>query len=291
MNKLIVHIGYPRTASSWLQQKVFPCIQNYSFLDRKRVRDALIHPPAFGFDAQTLSVLSQGKPAIISEEMISGRFSGGEINLVMLKEILERIQASFDPVEVVLFIRRQQELIYSLYNLYIRKGGTYSLAKFLRQENKLQSGLLLGSSFFEYDQVVAYIHSRFGTSHTHIFLYEQLRKDPHAFLQDFSSKLGVQLPKEPIDPEKINTGYCPWHLNTKRIFNHFTRHGTPFKQTLLHVPFTYYMLRRKSCRKSAISSSHQEILDTFCGKYANSNLRLSRLEDCESIGNYGYILP
>ncbi|MBN1949631.1 MAG: hypothetical protein JW801_00405, partial [Bacteroidales bacterium] len=92
MTKFLLHIGYPRTGTTWLQTQVFPLVQNYSFLDRKYVQEYIIHPSPAQFSPVPIQSLIGKLPIIISEEMISGRFHGGSINLLIMNEMMSRLK-------------------------------------------------------------------------------------------------------------------------------------------------------------------------------------------------------
>ena len=46
----IVHLGYHKTATTWLQKQLFPRAQSHEFIPRKTVQQAFLAPPGMHFD-------------------------------------------------------------------------------------------------------------------------------------------------------------------------------------------------------------------------------------------------
>jgi hypothetical protein len=289
MAKSLIHIGYPRTGSSWLQNSVFPYIQNYSFLTRKDVQQHLIRPTSFSGHADSFPEINSQQAIILSEEMISGRFHGGHVNFLLLKEYLKRIKAIIEKFEIILFIRRQQNIIYSLYNLYIRKGGTYSLKRFLDQSIEYKNSFLFGKEYLCYDQLFSYLTEEKHT--VHIFLYEDLLEDPQTFLARFCDRLSIEISDKGINTDRINAGYPVSILKLKRIVNHLSKRGIPFKENIVHLPFCYNFLVPFYKKKDpGISTRHRKTLNDFCAFYKSSNSNFQKLSGISDLEKYDYPL-
>lgn len=291
MVKILVHIGYPRTGTTWFQTQVFPYIQNYSFLQRKYVRQHLIHPLPHQFRADALKEYFTDQALIISEEMIVGRYSGGEINLLIFKDLVNRIRQVSDSCQFIVFIRRQQDMIYSLYNQYIRRGGTYSLTRFLEQHPPMKTAMLFGREFLRYDLTISLLKDTFGPSSVQVFLFEELQEDPTGFLHRFLHIMDLRTSTDSIDFSPKNTGYSPRRLFIQRMLNHLSRRGMPFKQNYLHLPLLYRLIRTEQGLVHNMNPAHAERLNAFCKYYKDSNARLQQMEGLEKISDYGYILP
>ena len=132
--KPIFHIGYPKTATSWLQKNFFPKIENATYISRHETFETFVQPNHFDFDADQIREkysLNNKDLKIFSLEGFIGTTHNFGLNGYLTTEHAFRIHRVFPEARIILFIRKQPDIIASSYIQYIKGGGTYSLKKFL----------------------------------------------------------------------------------------------------------------------------------------------------------------
>ena len=120
---LLVHIGYHKTATTWLQYCVFPAIDGLQFLssdvdmwkELKRLKNVS------NWDKSTLMSMIKARrkegPAIISYEGILG--NPFRILSCTFRNAI-RIHSVTPDAHILMVLRRQSEHIYSIYGQYIQ---------------------------------------------------------------------------------------------------------------------------------------------------------------------------
>src|SRR5579862_36785 len=58
----IVHIGFPKTASTWFQRSFYPHVRSPAYVDRARVNAAFLKGNALDFDPGTSESIRTAKP-------------------------------------------------------------------------------------------------------------------------------------------------------------------------------------------------------------------------------------
>lgn len=248
--KVLLHIGYPKTASTWLQENFFPHVRNIRSFDRKSIQKYFLEPGAFDFNIDITQRYFNGddnKITLISDELLLGRLRPGGVKGFVTKEVANRLRAVFPGAQIIIFIRHQADIVASSYVQYVRSGGNYGIKKFLYPEkyfgdkgNKL---VLLGLDYFLYDKVIDYYASLFGKENVHIFIYEEFRDNSRDFLKKFSDRFGLKYNDDEINFSPVNTSYRKFLILTRRFSSLFSRNGPLNKYYLFHIPRFDYLSR------------------------------------------------
>ncbi len=209
---IIFHIGYHKTASSWLQQSYFQehphikLVNNYkepwndpflnyliSTADRKFEYEQCIEI----FNSQIKSNLDNiRKILLVSAERLSGHpFSGGYDSF----KIAERICLCFPTAKILCVVRNQVDMICSVYKQLIAEGFPGKLETLLFKNHWKTVGFDM--SFYEYDLLLAKYQTLFGEDNVSVLPYEYLLKDKKLFLQKMCNYFGVSS-KALITPNK-----------------------------------------------------------------------------------------
>ncbi|QQS52346.1 MAG: hypothetical protein IPM71_06310 [Bacteroidota bacterium] len=290
MAKIVVHIGFPRTASTWLQQVYFPQVSNYTFLTRKILNPSLFHESPLTFKHnEFLSKLPRNQNIIISEEMITGNIRGGQVNHWFYSESIDRLVSLFPKAEYVVFLRKQSHFIFSLYSQYIKKGGTYSLRRFLNPANRLEELFLFSPLFANFEPYLEYLSNKVGKERMHVYLYESFRQNPNEFLSKMNTDFGFTIEGSLPSERPLNRGLSPDQLVLYRGLNHFTRYGIPFKHYYFHLPGVYTSREGKGSRQE-IPPKAKRYLNDFCRQYAKSNQRIMKDYSLLDMQVFGYPL-
>jgi len=203
----LVHIGYHKTASTWLQVHLFkhPDVGlrsiGKSAID-VRARE-LVSTRALEFDAQAVrerfapaldEVRERGLLPVVSNERLSGHPVSGGFDS---KEIADRLAEVFPGAKVLMVIREQRSMIRSVYKQYVLAGGPCTFPKFVdgpEDPNARVPQFDLG--FYQYDRLLRHYRSRFGDGNVLALPYEQFVRDPPGFVEAIGAFAG-----RPIAPE------------------------------------------------------------------------------------------
>lgn len=232
--KIYLHVGLQKTASTYLQDKVFPTMpgllyvgrpytqENDAFNAMQYADDALYSSDALSRELQLFRQDAGNKPVFISDELFSGYAFYGMINRGMIaKRLAEHIPES----EVILFLRGQTDLIESLYNQYVktghascdmgpsflyRPGNGFSYQAWKdgergwRYKNRaFKHWYPFSTAHFLYSKLLTMYESLF--SKVHVFLYEDLKHNPEETLQRLEYILSTKIAYDPSgEREQIN---------------------------------------------------------------------------------------
>jgi len=189
----LIHIGYHKTGTSWLQRFLFRN-PKAGFFSTGKATDSPVnrlvatHPLDFRADAAIVDfagpideIRRRGLLPVVSLERLSGHpFSGGYDS----KDIAHRLAEVFPAGRVLVVIREQQDMIVSTYKQYIRAGGALPLARFLdppvyRRPRTTHFDL----RHFEYHRLLRAYVGLFGHGRVLALPYERLKGDPLGFVQ------------------------------------------------------------------------------------------------------------
>ncbi|MBT6843286.1 MAG: hypothetical protein HOA17_05750 [Candidatus Melainabacteria bacterium] len=200
----LIHIGYHKTASSWLQANLFDDYGFEKYFSQSEIMKRIVLPNALDFNADELrayydSVVGADDVSVISNERLSGNpHSGGYDS----KEIADRLYASFPEAKVLIVIREQVSAILSSYIQYIRVGGPCSIDDYLNPPKRSLSVLpLFDFEHFNYLRLVRYYYELFGPERVLVLPFEKFKESP----VDFCSKVTsfVDLPEPQLADVKV----------------------------------------------------------------------------------------
>jgi len=226
--KKYVHIGYPKSGSTWLQWNLFPKHRQIFHLGRAYgdtiidddVRlvlwSDLIEKPEFLFDEaaarrcfvryfEQAEAMSGITACGISHELITNTAHGR----VDLSERARRVARIFGPgTEIIMVVRNQLSFIRSLYTGLLKEGGitrTYDQFLFYFYYDQDRSPF---STLF-YDKVYELYADLFGAEHVHVVPFEILQQQsPLEFARRVCEGLGVD-PIENVDTSRKNQSPSP----------------------------------------------------------------------------------
>lgn len=296
---IIIHIGFPKTATTWLQKNFFPKVQNYEYF-LPRVSNVEI----IGVDPMD-PLYNPGKwkqkdNIIISNENFLGV---GRISGFIRIGLANRLKEIFPEAHIVLFIRNQIDLIGSEYSWSIKNAGcTFSPEKFIRFKNPHWH-----NTFFAYkphhlmfDRVINLYKELFGDDHVHVFLYEDLKENPKEFINRFSEKMGFKVNPGSIDFNPVNTKLRKGLLPIIRFINIFTKPKILYRHHFISLPYLGELIpkiaeRLNSCSlfgkklnsATILGSSLTNELSCF---FKKSNQRLINEYGLSDIKKYNYPL-
>jgi sulfotransferase family protein len=207
---VLVHIGYHKTGSNWLQHMLFEDpATGYAWLGHE-TRDhpvrRVIHDRPLEFDAEDVrsellalahDAESRGLHPVVSLERLSGHpFSGGHDS----RQIADRLHAVAPDGRVLIVIREQRSMILATYKQYVKAGGTGTVSQFLEPATtRSLRASLFDFRHFEYDHLIGYYRSLFGADGVLVLPFEQLARDGRAFVERIADFAGRPIPSDVLE--------------------------------------------------------------------------------------------
>ncbi|MBD2394111.1 hypothetical protein VKI22_17895 [Cyanobacterium aponinum UTEX 3221] len=238
INNLLIHVGYAKCASSWLQQYFFDNEQQ-GFLNLLSYRETFFQfasTNSFDFESDQvrqnlLSKINQISqkgliPVLSHEDLVGSPLCG-----YWGKEVADRFYSTFPEAKIFIIIREQKSMLMSLYRQYIIVGGTATIDNFLGINNTskpfLETPMCL--DFFEFDKLIEYYQNLFGKNKVLVLPLELLKFNQQLFFEKLLNFLNISnVPN--IDIKPSNIGHQGLELMYMRFFNRLA--GPSYEENL-----------------------------------------------------------
>lgn len=301
----LIHIGYPKNASTWFQSEFFPNIDNVDYITMPIIREQFLNPNSFNFNPEKVQSYfknNYNKRLLLSHQNLIGSINSGGFNGMATKEFGNRLKSVFPDAHIILFLRNQAELISSAYLQTVIEGSTFSIDSYIHHKNRNLSNNMMMFSFpyLEYDKLIKYYYELFGKEKVHVFLYEDFNNDKISFLRNFSSIFNLNIDVEKLNFNKINYKIRKYLIPIAKTFYIFTKKNTIFKYYILNIPYwfpiTRTMLKHLNKYKifgrspSSISILGKKNYDIINNYYRSSNNILYKELGITNIEKYNYPL-
>jgi hypothetical protein len=197
-SKYVIHVGLPKTATKFLQKRFFPSLDKMFYCDtkttHKKFADYLHLAGDFEFNASYANELfnenmnseSSNRTFVFSQEGLYGNPWDGS---AQMKRNCDRIAAVFEYPHIVIVLRNQPDLLQSLYQHYIKSGGTETWKSFLGSQ---KHPLIISPAYFKYGDYVQYLINVFGKDHVWVLFYEDCKTDLAEYLNQFCDIIGLK---------------------------------------------------------------------------------------------------
>ncbi len=237
MSTPVIHIGYPKTASTWFFDSYYKKIKNInllspeSYLSQIRASNFLV------------PICEENKILVLEHPELTGvkRFiwKNGEQRDI----IANNLKKYFPDAKIVIFLRNQIDSLTSVYIYYVKKGGTITPSKIIDMmiEKKLEFGL----DFLKYSELLETYYNLFGKNNVHVYLFEEFVTNRKTFIQKFTKLYGFDVNEIDIDFNPVNDKLRLNLLKILRVTNKFTKKDNPLKKYYFHIPFLYNILNEK----------------------------------------------
>ncbi len=231
--KVSIHIGLPKTGTTYLQRRVFPLFEGVHFVpwesrffrhDFQKIKFmagfAHIEEIRSGFE-QYLFTFDE-EHVLISDESLTNPWDRGRT----VGSSILTIKALFPGASILLTLRDQSTMLRSLYVQSLRRGWTLGPVAFLRWDERqvafrsFDEDLFphIDLAFFRYIDLVRLFAESF--SRVTVLLYEELATRPESFIVKLEAaleaKFGQAVPQDRDHPRLGLVG-----VTVLRFLNHF----------------------------------------------------------------------
>ena len=310
----LVHIGYHKTGTSWLQRFLFrnadvgfhsagkgPGTPVTSFVatrpldfDADRARDE--------FEPALTRARRRGLVPVVSLERLAGHpFSGGYDS----RELAERLAAVMPDARILCVFREQTAMIASTYKQFVKTGGPSSVDRFLHPpEHRHVRIPQFDPRHFEYDRLLRLYRTLFGPENVRFLPYESFVADPRGFVRGIITFAGATASPAVLDSlpfeQRPNVGQSAASLGAVRRLNRFFALADVNPNPVIAAdPRTLKRLRRglaaavESLPAGVLERGERRLRDQISSalgdRYAASNHRMSQLAGVD-LESYGYVV-
>lgn len=293
----IVHVGFPKTASTFLQWRVFPNLDGIKYVSYSECRELFqpiiyADPLDYSIDEVKSKMPNSSDAKLYSfESLVGSPFYYKGIGRSAIPNTLKAL--GFD--KVIITVRNQISVIDSYYRQYVVQGGTLSFRNWLDLDNKRPlPQQYFQKGYLRYDSLVDKYIKVFGQSNVLLLTQESLRKDQSHFIQTVSDFTGSTY-QSTDEAKKANESLSNLSIALLRLVNHFTFSSVrPFHLIskrisnrpiwkIFAVVLDPYLLRFFSKRKSYVTKYNLE--QKLNDYYSESNKSLKDKWGIDFINN------
>jgi len=266
---IILHIGIPRTGTTFLQDSVFPNINDINIVN------------FYGYKGIIHDVLARREiqKILIDIESFDTKFAYNEINKFMIEEKInlitneniyckmfkkddkrfekiEKIKEFFPNAKIIFGTRAKDDLLLSWYKKYIVNGGVLSYSDFIKEHINMDK--------INYEKYNENLIKLFGKKNVYIYKFENLKKNANSFVEGICKFIGTETPNFKII--RWNIGYSFWQTKISILINNIYKTSLnpngiiPLKykfhphRVIFQSPFFPKILRGKKLNKDNIKN-------------------------------------
>ena len=274
----VVHVGFPKTATTFLQTRVFSRLPlSFAYFDKWT--SAPLFAPLMDhddtlFDAHALANRLQAawqdrEKCLFSYEPLTGlHYQSGFVNRTQIARRLK--DAGFD--RAIITIRNQFDALDSAYRQHVKSGGVLKFDDYVQFDRA--KAQYLYPEYFDYASIYGLYASTFGRGNVLVLQHENLhtaafREELCRFLEieridvDAAAPVNVSLSRAKTAALRLinhltYNAYRPSHLVSRRLSTDF------FHRRLAAIPFW-------NDRRSFVDPAKRQVVAAF---YQGSNRRL-----------------
>lgn len=295
--EVYIHIGYPKTGTTALQNSFIYKLKEIDFLGQPLTRlnsemQKVVHEitdcEILEFDETNVSkninkLLSNNKKLIISEESLS---TGSSLSgRVCRYEIAKRLKILFPNAKIIIVIREQKSIIKSF---YLQKKKTDINFKMTFDEwfnfNRKNQHKENFFQYFYYDKLVELYKNLFGKDKIKILLFEEFKNDQEYFIKKLINFLELTIDCKHLRIEHDNKTVTK---NTLKLLNYNNRFK--FIKKIIPIKCKNYLIRKAQDGKKLDLELKDYQIDYINKIYGQSNHSLKILYRLE-LEKFNYCL-
>jgi len=303
----LIHIGYHKTGSTWLQKKVFRAegATMHCPLTPREIIDLLVQVNGFEYDVAQVREyihkrfdedLNPGAMPVVTAERFSGHIDMGGFDS---RPLADRLKETFPDARILIVIREQRSIMLSAYKRYIRHCGTASIREYLGSPNESRARVPVFSlEHFKYHRLIAHYQEIYGNERVLVLPYEQMCQESAAFVRRISDWCGAP-PFKDISTGRMNPGLASLLVLLKRRLNLFVGHdainlAAPPKRARLNSALMEGLRAAQRMLPKPIlnlgsARMNQVVEDLARGRFDESNRKTAELIGID-LKAYGYAL-
>lgn len=315
---MLIHIGYPKTGSIWLQHELFtsesnifePFSQNINGHNNtiaqcfyKNSEGYLLSSFDDNFEIiqkEINNILNipyknfRNKIPVISSERLSGNPQSGGFDANI---IAQRLKKAFPRSKILIVIREQKRFLLSYYFQYIANGGIFSISRYLTTKY-YGSRPFFSPCHLNYLPLVKKYYQLFGKDNVIVLPYEMFNTEPKLYISNLEEFLNVEIILQEdilyIKRNKRDHYFIRYHLRFMNIFRKFTFLNLSFlfcdkciNSVLKFIIKVLGQLTPKRLDVILISKLETLINHFVTDRYIEANRELSSLINID-LSKYGY---
>ncbi len=276
MNNIIIHVGYPKTGTTWFQDNFYPYVENYKYFNREKFRDFFLSSSDNEFCNYSQKSFCKNNHILCEEEIININ------NGLSVEAKAEMLKASLGNPKIIIFIRNQFNILESKYSQYVKDGGTFTfegLISHLFEINKIRQ--------WDYYKQISLYKNIFGDNNVNVFLFEDFVSDKQSFITRYKEIFNFDISIEKINFSKKNESINLKLITLMREANKFSRTKIGFNRNTeklyFHIPFMHkfsntglFMLNKVLSRNKFDSKNNlsEDLYKKLHNYYKESNKKL-----------------
>ena len=299
---LLIHPGFHKTATTWLQETVFSDTRFFrSLLTHTQVSELFVAPHDFAFDAgRARDEVASSRPGkvegitdVISSEIMSGNIITGSRDSMI---IADRVASIGQPAKVLFTVRSQQRIAQSIYMQYLKRGGRLSIGDYLSFAPE-PGYFWFDPGSLEFDRLVQAYADRFGAENVMVLPQELLSRNQTEYLRLLFAFAGLDEAKATSELKVASArGVSPPASGVPilRLANAFRNTQlNPGPQSVLSWAGEVLQAmgyRWRLGKDSADAKMKQTVKTILKGRYGQSNARLQAFAPVD-LAALGYEMP
>jgi len=188
MRELYIHVGLPKTGTTFLQEEIFKKMKNIRYIR----------------DLDITSYVLDDRKTIISHENLAGVSNPSPASHRFI--IADYLHKLFPDAKIIVGIRDKDSWLYSLYSQHIRNGGSLSFEEFLAKFDK---------RCLDFEEYISYLKSLF--SEVYVYRFEDLIRNKAEFVKKLCDFIGEPVPR--YKDKKRRVSLKSYQLKTIRFIN------------------------------------------------------------------------
>lgn len=205
------HVGTGKTGTTFLQYRVFPKLKNVRYIQRTRYNKA----------AQIITRSSD------TRFLVSREFDQ------QLKVEVEKFAARFPNATPIIVFRRHDSYIASQCRRFVKNGFNGSFKAFFDLDG--DSGYFKKEDL-DYRRMLNILEQNF-TKRPLVFIYENMKDDPRAFISSMAKSIGAEVDLNDIDLSFKHASYSEQQLKAMQRLSRVVdmRKRRVFRNPILHL--------------------------------------------------------